>query len=510
MAKQPIDYSVYLVTDSTPAILGANRSLVQVVEQALRGGASVVQLRDKKSAHQEVVATARELHALTRRWGVPLLINDRVDVAAEVGCEGVHVGQDDMNIMEARNILGHDKIIGVSARSPKEALAACEAGADYLGIGAVYATATKTDTPAILGPEGVQAVLSALVEAGYASVPTVAIGGIDTENAMSVLSGSQDPRKGLDGVAVVSAIISASEPMAAAQSLHSTVLRSRIPNVIGSIARTKPLSHNMTNLVVQNFAANVALAIGASPIMSNYAREAPDLAKLGGALVINMGTVTPEGLENYVEALKAYNDAGRPVVLDPVGAGATSVRREAVKKLLSAGRFAVIKGNVSEMLTVYGANSHAQRGVDSSSTLSLAPRAFLARAIARLYGCISVITGETDVVSDGRQTIRVDNGHELLGAITGSGCSLGTVLSAAVAAYEADLLLAAVAAVATYGVAAQAAAVRTEVRGPGTFVPAFLDELHVVSTISAAGGSSWQDLIRAEAIEVEDETSLAE
>ncbi|POR37225.1 Uncharacterized protein TPAR_02591, partial [Tolypocladium paradoxum] len=137
-----VDYGVYLVTDSTPAILGA-RSLAHVVEASLRGGASVVQYRDKSGAHEAVVRTARELHAVTRRFGVPLLINDRVDVALEVGCEGVHIGQDDVAFEQARKMLGPGKIIGVTASSADEAIKACEAGADYLGLGTVFATPTS-------------------------------------------------------------------------------------------------------------------------------------------------------------------------------------------------------------------------------------------------------------------------------------------------------------------------------------------------------------------------------
>lgn len=145
----------------------------------------------------------------------------------------------------------------------------------------------------------------------------------------------------LDGIAVVSAIVAAESPEEASKELlllvktppsfakfspsQDQISRSAgdilklVPVVVKKVDEAKPLSHNMTNLVVQNFAANVALSVGASPIMANYGEEAKDLAGLGGALVVNMGTVTPEGLENYGKALKAYNDAGGPVVFDPVG-----------------------------------------------------------------------------------------------------------------------------------------------------------------------------------------------
>ncbi|KAK5664180.1 hypothetical protein OQA88_396 [Cercophora sp. LCS_1] len=501
MKKSSIDYSLYLVTDSTPAILGS-RDLVDVVEESLRGGVSCVQLREKTGTTEEVIALAKRLHWVTQRYGVPLLINDRVDVAKAVECEGVHVGQDDTDLATAREILGPDAIIGVSAGTVEEALRACEGGADYLGIGTVYSTSTKKDTKNILGPKGVSAILDAMATAGHA-IPTVCIGGINQSNTQQVLQQSASPSKSLDGVAVVSAIVGASQPQQAAKSLRDLVnsvvapahgirnghdldilasINTWGPEVIQTIRAQKPISHNMTNLVVQNFAANVALAIGASPIMSSYAAEAADLANLGGALVINMGTVTPDTLQNHLIALKAYNKAGRPVIFDPVGAGATTVRRNAVKTLMASGFFSVIKGNEGEIKVVYGSGDDTtqQRGVDSSSTLSDAEKAGLVKALAARERTVVVMTGKSDYVSDGMEVYRIDNGHGYLGEVTGTGCVLGTAISAAVAVRPGDLqerLRAAVAVMLQFEIAAELAAGREEVRGPGTFVSAFIDEL---------------------------------
>ncbi|TFB06094.1 putative thiamine biosynthetic bifunctional enzyme [Trichoderma ghanense] len=507
MDKTKVDYSVYLVTDSTPAILGT-RDLTSVVEAAVRGGVSIVQYRDKHSDRDTAVATARKLLQVTRRFGVPLLVNDRVDVAVEVGCEGVHIGQDDMAYEEARKLLGPNKIIGVTASSIEEALAASKAGADYLGLGTVYATPTKKDTKSIIGPSGIRSILQALASSGYASLPTVCIGGINAHNATSVLlESSAAPAKSLDGIAVVSALVAAEDPAAAARDLLAKVVTGRVPDVLRAVAEGTPLSHNMTNLVVQNFAANVALAVGASPIMANYAEEAADLAKLGGALVINMGTVTPEGLKNHIQAIQAYNAAGGPVVLDPVGAGATSIRRSAVKTLLSTGKFSIIKGNEREIHTVSDTSSSVvQRGVDSSSTLSVPQRAALARSVSRTTGAVVVVTGRTDVVSDGVRTLRIDNGHEYLGRVTGTGCTLGTTLSAMVAAFKGkSALVAAVAGLVMYEVAAERAGVRSDVRGPGTFVPAFLDELSAVREETVRGDVKWLAGAKVEAVEVVEE-----
>lgn len=184
-------------------------------------------------------------------------------------------------------------------------------------------------------------------------------------------------------------------------------------------------------------------------------------------------------------------------------AGATTVRRNAVKTLLSSGHFDIIKGNEGEIQTVYGVNV-TQRGVDSASSLTLAQKAALVRSLAQREKCVVVLTGVTDVLSDGQRTVRVDNGHELLGSVTGTGCTLGTVISTMAAAHPGDKLLAAVAGTVLFGVAAEMAAARAEVRGPGTFVPAFLDELYTIRKATAGGDMRWMTMAKLSAIEAEE------
>ncbi|KAL2156120.1 hypothetical protein VTH82DRAFT_865 [Thermothelomyces myriococcoides] len=521
MGKPQVNYRLYLVTDSTPAILG-DRDFNQVVEASLKGGVTVVQLREKKGDTAEIIEKARKLQQVTRKYNVPLLINDRVDVALAVDCEGVHIGQDDMDLSTARKLLGPDKIIGVSVSNVEQALKACEGGADYLGIGAVYATATKTNTRDIVGTAGVREILRRIAEAGY-KTPAVCIGGINASNIQRVFYQCSPPNNALDGVAVVSAIMAAADPEAATKNLAAlsrdppafTLNTSRglpadadgkaviaqVAPVIQKVHETTPLSHNMTNLVVQNLAANVALAVGASPIMAGYGEEAADLCKLGGALVINMGSVDPSGLENYIKALKAYNLEGRPVVFDPVGAGATSLRREAVRTIMASGYLDVIKGNEGEIKTVFGNSNEQQRGVDSTSTLDASQKAKLVRELASREKNVILMTGKTDFVSDGVRTYAIDNGHEYLGMVTGTGCTLGTTISASIASRHADRLAAVVAAILHFEIAAELAAERPEVRGPGTFVPAFLDELYLIRQATARNDLAW--LARAKVRSVE-------
>jgi len=478
-----------------------------------------VQYRDKTSDTADLVRTAKEIHGITQKHNVPLLINDRVDVALAIGAEGVHIGQDDLDLAIARKLLGERAIIGVTACSTEEAVNAAAGGANYLGLGTVFATPTKENTKSIVGCPGVRSMLNALANAGHKDVHTVCIGGINTSNAQRVLYQSRGLEKGLDGIAVVSAIIGDENPRHAASELRRLIaepppfartvqtseeittqkIQIEVPAIVKKLVDTTPLCHNMTNLVVQNIAANVALCIGASPIMSNNGLEASDLAKLGGSLVINMGTVTPEILQNYLIALKAYNAAGGPVVFDPVGAGATQQRRDAVTKLMTGGYFDVIKGNENEIRTVAGTSGgEQQRGVDSGvSTLSLEQKAKLVEDLAKQERNVVLMTGKQDVVSDGSRTLIVENGHEYLGAITGSGCCLGTTIASFLAVHQDDRLMATLAGMLMFELAAEVAAATDNVHGPGTFVPAFLDALYAIHKNSA---STWCESARVRQI----------
>ena len=199
------DMLLYAVTDRA-WLNGA--SLKDKVELALKGGATFVQLREKCLDEDEFLKEAIEICALCREYGVPFVINDNVDIAVKCDADGVHVGQSDMAAEKARAVLGPDKIIGVSAHTVEEAVAAEKAGADYLGAGAMFATGTKKDI-SILSSDELRDICSAV------SIPVVAIGGINSSN-MVELKGT-----GVDGVAVVSAIFAQDDICAAAKELKA-------------------------------------------------------------------------------------------------------------------------------------------------------------------------------------------------------------------------------------------------------------------------------------------------
>ena len=203
-----IDYSLYLVTDRS---LSKGRSTAEIVAAAVAGGVSCIQLREKSCGTRDFLNEALALQPLLKSRNLPLIINDRLDIALAIEADGVHLGQSDMPIGMARKIAGDSLIIGISAESVDDALRAEQEGADYIGISPVFSTPTKKDTVPPLGLEGVRQI-RALVD-----IPLVGIGGINSDNAESVLAA------GADGIAVVSAIVSAADPAGAARKLKTLI-----------------------------------------------------------------------------------------------------------------------------------------------------------------------------------------------------------------------------------------------------------------------------------------------
>ena len=212
MKLQDIDYSLYLVTDRG---LARGRSTLEVVSAAVKGGATVVQLREKDCSTRKFIEEALNIRGFLMTHNVPMIINDRLDVAQAVKADGVHLGQTDMALEMARSILGDTMIIGISAESLQDAIEAEKGGADYLGVSPIYTTPTKTDTAPPLGLKGLRAIRKAV------KLPLVAIGGLNRDNAAEVI------RSGADGVAVVSAIVAAVDPETAAGELKKIIAEAR-------------------------------------------------------------------------------------------------------------------------------------------------------------------------------------------------------------------------------------------------------------------------------------------
>ncbi|MDH3878101.1 MAG: thiamine phosphate synthase [Desulfobacterales bacterium] len=212
MKLHNVDYSLYLVTDRG---LARGRSTLEIVSAAVHGGATVVQLREKDCSTRDFIEQALTIKAFLKDRGVPLMINDRLDVAQAVKADGVHLGQTDMPLKVAKKILGDSMIIGISAESQQDAVEAEKGGADYLGVSPIYATPTKSDTALPLGLEGLREIRKAV------RLPLVGIGGLNRDNAAEVI------RSGADGVAVVSAIVAADDPQTAADALKQIIKKAQ-------------------------------------------------------------------------------------------------------------------------------------------------------------------------------------------------------------------------------------------------------------------------------------------
>ena len=207
----PIDFSIYLVADADYA---AGRDLLGLIGEAVRGGATVVQLRAKNLSSRDFLELGRRAADRLAGTGIPLIINDRVDIGLACGAAGVHLGQEDMPLAAARKILGGDSIIGISVNTVEEARTAEVGGADYVGAGPAFATATKETALPVLGPEGIGRIKRAV------RIPVVAIGGIGAANVADLAAA------GADGIAVISAILGASDARRAAEDLKKAFQRS--------------------------------------------------------------------------------------------------------------------------------------------------------------------------------------------------------------------------------------------------------------------------------------------
>jgi len=248
-------------------------------------------------------------------------------------------------------------------------------------------------------------------------------------------------------------------------------MQQQIASLWEQVHKQRPLVHHITNFVVMNDTANVTLQLGALPVMAHAPEEVADMTDLASVLLLNIGTLTPAWIESMLRAGRRANERGIPVVLDPVGAGATPLRTENALRLLDELDIAVVRGNLGELSVLAGLGGEV-RGVES---VGGGDARAVAEALARQQGTVAAVTGKRDIISDGARTLAVDNGHHWLSTITGTGCMATTAIAAFVAVGD-DALISAAAGLACFGLAAERAA--EAARGPGTFKPALLDALY--------------------------------
>ena len=250
---------------------------------------------------------------------------------------------------------------------------------------------------------------------------------------------------------------------------------------LGAIRDRAPLVHNVTNFVVMQQTANALLAIGASPIMAHAEAELDELLALAGALVLNIGTLDAHWISAMERALSAARGRALPVVLDPVGAGASRLRTETALRLLGRGGVTILRANASEILALAGA-AGATKGVDSTHASDAAREA--AHGMAIRYGCAVAVSGAVDYCIDGTREVSVNNGVAMMTRITGMGCT-ASALCGAFGAVQPDALRAAVDAMAVMGIAGELALAAA--RGPGTMAASFFDALHQIGRAELDG-----------------------
>ncbi|MCX7614742.1 MAG: hydroxyethylthiazole kinase [Clostridiales bacterium] len=253
---------------------------------------------------------------------------------------------------------------------------------------------------------------------------------------------------------------------------------SQIVKLLDEVRANKPLIHNITNYVTVNDCANIILAIGASPVMADDLSEVEDIVSISSALVLNIGTLNKRTVESMIAAGKKANSLGIPVILDPVGVGASSFRNETAAKIIKEVKIDILRGNMSEIRFISGMQA-STKGVDASDAdlaVDIDNGIKTAKNLAKQFSCVVAITGAVDIVSDGSRTVTIHNGHKMLSQVTGTGC-MTTALVGAFCGASKDDLIAAVSGILSMGIAGELAYETAEKKGTGSFRVSIIDQI---------------------------------
>jgi len=256
-----------------------------------------------------------------------------------------------------------------------------------------------------------------------------------------------------------------------------------ISDLFTRVREKRPLIHHITNYVTVNDCANITISVGAAPVMADAPEEVCEMVTFAGALVLNIGTLNKGQIESMLLAGGMANDRGIPIILDPVGAGATQFRTKSAQRLLDELKITILKGNPGEIGILAGAEALV-RGVDSHGMIGDPLR--IAQHFAKEAGVTVVISGATDIVTDGKRILLVENGHPMLGSISGTGCMAASV-TGAFAAVADDPVIASAAALAAFGIAGERAAAGAQ--GPYSFKTALFDEMAALQPEDLVSGA---------------------
>ncbi len=261
--------------------------------------------------------------------------------------------------------------------------------------------------------------------------------------------------------------------------------------LLDKVKEKNPLVHQITNYVTVNDCANIVLALGGSPVMADDETEVEEMVSIASALVINIGTLNGRTIKSMLLAGKKANEVGVPVILDPVGVGATALRTDTAKRLIKEIRLSILRGNLSEIKTIAGLETKT-RGVDSVDAQN-AGTTNVAQIVAKELHCTVAITGKQDVVSDGKRTGLIDNGHPILSKVTGTGC-MATALIGCYAGVTDNAFLASCAGIITMGLAGEKArAAIGDPAGIGSFKVALFDSIYKLTSQDLINGSKFHE-----------------
>ena len=452
-----------VAADGAESEIWREAALLAQIERAIRGGVTMVQLREKELQKEAFEREARAALRLCRSYGVPLLINDDVELAG--------------------------RIVGVTAKTVDEARAAEKAGADYLGSGAVFGSSTKRDA--------IPMKLDLFEEiCRSVAIPVIAIGGITPDN-VDRLAG-----RGMSGFAAAGGIFAAEDIEGRARLMRKKAERLCVSAEAGGlpddgeiafycekVREQRPVVQCITNLVTANDCANALLAIGASPTMAHHPDEMEDFAVSSDALVLNMGAT--ESFEAMFRAGKCANflrgteAGGHPIVIDPVGCAGSPFRRRKCLDLIEAVRPSCIRGNAAEIRAL-ALDVNTGRGVDGAGSgknpADGADTAKYAAMLSRRTGAIVVASGAVDYIAQGARVIELHGGSLMLTRITGAGCMQSVLLGAFLSVEESARSAAACCALMAKCGESAAAMTLAGGGGTGTFHIRLLDALSTYLT----------------------------
>ena len=436
-------------------------------------------LREKDLSPDEYQALAAQVMALCERYDVPCILHSFVDTALELRSAAIHLPLHILREMTPEQ-KSQFHTIGASCHSVEDAMEAQRLGCTYITAGHVFETACKAGLQG-RGLDFLKTVCESV------SIPVYAIGGISAGNLRSVRGA------GAKGACVMSGLMGCEDPETYLASFPTVKEEtSMLSEILERNRSTSPLVHCISNYVTANDCVNLLLASGASAIMADDADEVEEITAMCQALVLNLGTPNPRRLEAMRKAGKEANRLGHPVVFDPVGVGGSTLRREAARQLLETVRFSVIRGNASEIRTLVD-GSAAHRGVDTDAGCK--DTTALARQLARSSGAVVVLTGETDIVTDGQRTYLVKNGHPMMRTVTGAGCQLSALIGACAAANPEKPLLAALAAVCAMGLCGELAHRRiTQLDGNASYRNYIIDAMFRLDGTALEEGANYEIL----------------